>query len=262
VKESGVETLALSIAGFVRPSGGKVVIKGREVQSPRGFREAGGVYLTGGEPAGGGPGTSGVDLVPSPCARSLPLHDNLVIHAHRRFPHPVRLLARLGFLDRRGLGAYSQALLKDAGLRNGKALASTLSGGMLQRLLVTRELAEDAPFIMMSEPGWGLDASRRRALLAMFEREAGRGKAVLLFFSDLSDLLDVSDSVIVLHDGAVALDTACRENGTGADGLRALISGAMGGVRSGPHSSALGASGGVSGGRNGRGGKKCSPTSC
>lgn len=265
VKESGVETLALAVAGFVRPSGGKVVIKGREVQSPRGFREAGGVYLTGGEPSGASGGTSVWTVAPSPCGRTLPLHDNLVIHAHRRFPHPVRFLARLGFLDRRGLGEWTRALLKDAGLRNGKAPASALSGGTLQRLLVMRELAEDAPFVMMSEPGWSLDAQRRRVLLAMFEREAAKGKAVMLFFSDLNDLLDVSDSVIVLHDGAVALDIrgvrGSAGDGTGADGVKERISGAMGGVRSSApsrttalsaHQASLSASTETGGGRRAR----------
>jgi simple sugar transport system ATP-binding protein len=221
VRESGAETLMLTIAGFLPPSGGSVTANGRAIESgPLNFRKNGGVYL------GMGSGSAAA------WDKELSISDNLAIHAHRRFPHRRRALSRLGMLDVRALREWTLALMRTAGIAGSAGeRALTLSGGMLQRLLTARELAENAAFILMSEPGWGLDSSRRGALFRLLRDEADAGKLVLLFLSDLNDLLEVSDEVFVMCRGVISLNLKRRALADmDVSEVKRLVNGAMAGT--------------------------------
>jgi simple sugar transport system ATP-binding protein len=221
VRESGAETLMLTLAGFLRPSAGRVTAGGLTIEGgPLSFRKNGGVYL------GMGGGFTEV------WDKELSIGDNLVIHAHRRFPRRCRALSRLGMLDIRALREWTLSLMRGAGIAGPPgAKALTLSGGMLQRLLIARELSENAAFILMSEPGWGLDSSRRGALFRLLRDEADRGKLVLLFLSDLNDLLEVSDEIFVMCRGVISLNLSGKAlSGMDVSEAKRLVNGAMTGA--------------------------------
>jgi simple sugar transport system ATP-binding protein len=220
VRESGVETLLLAVAGFLRLSSGSVSIDGSAVKGIRRFRESGGVYL------GMGSGSAAA------WDRALSISDNLVIHAYRRFTRPVRALARAEWLDSRSLREWTISLARGAGVKYSPSVkAWALSGGMLQSLLAARELAENAAVILMSEPGWGLDTRRRRSLFSLLRSEADTGKTALLFLSDLNDLLEVSDEVFVMCGGSVSLHLR-QEELLNADvsAVKSRINGAIAGI--------------------------------
>ncbi|MDR2659769.1 MAG: ATP-binding cassette domain-containing protein [Spirochaetaceae bacterium] len=202
VRESGTETLMLALSGFLKLEAGRVFINGcpvfgGDLNSVLCFRGSGGVYL-------------GMDGGQTACDKRLSIYENLIIHAHRRFPHP--LFGKIGILDGRRLREWAFSLTQKAGIAGQlSAKAGGLSGGMLQRLLETRELAENAKLILMSEPGWGLDVRRRRALYGLLRKEAEAGKAVLLFLSDLNDLLEVSGEIFVMSGGSIALRLTSKD---------------------------------------------------
>jgi simple sugar transport system ATP-binding protein len=86
-----------------------------------------------------------------------------------------------------------------------------LSGGNQQRLVLARELGDDPPAVVAENPTRGLDVAAttttHQSLLAM--RDAGA--AVVLYSSDLDEVLELADRVIVMHAGAahtVAADRA------------------------------------------------------
>jgi simple sugar transport system ATP-binding protein len=196
VRESGTETLMLALAGFLRPAAGRILTGNAVMEAGTlGFRRNGGAYLG----MDGGRSIAAWD-------NELSIRDNLVIHAHRRFPQPSRPLAGIGLLDGRRLREWTRRLMRQADIAGPPGVkAASLSGGMLQRLLVARELAENARVIIMSEPGWGLDGRRRKALFALLRDAADAGKAVLLFLSDLNDLLELSDEIFAMCRGKIVL---------------------------------------------------------
>ncbi|MDR1257355.1 MAG: ATP-binding cassette domain-containing protein [Spirochaetaceae bacterium] len=220
VRESGVERLMLAIAGCLRPASGSVMIDGRPLDgSVSCFRQNGGACL------GMGGAVASWDGETS-------LADNLAIHAHRRFPHPRPALKRTGWLDFRSLREWVSTLLRGAGINfSPRVKIRSLSGGMLQNLLTRRELAENASVILMSEPGWGLDTRRRRALFGLLRSEADNGKTALLFLSDLSDLLEVTDEVFVMCGGGISLHLTrdALKNGD-VSAVKSLINGAITGT--------------------------------
>ncbi len=81
--------------------------------------------------------------------------------------------------------------------------AESLSGGNVQRLILSRELAPGLQVLVAAQPTRGLDFSAtsfvRRSLRGL--RDAGAG--VLLVSSDLDELFELSDRVLVIYGGRI-----------------------------------------------------------
>ena len=88
---------------------------------------------------------------------------------------------------------------------------TSFSGGMLQRVLLAREFAENASLIVLAEPGSGLDKSKRSVLEDELKALAGTGTAVLLFSTDMEELVSVADEIMELKNGELTAVTG-REN--------------------------------------------------
>ena len=79
---------------------------------------------------------------------------------------------------------YARRLIERAGITIGTdEKASALSGGMLQRLIIERETAENRKLLILSEPERGLDSRAVQALSERLRSFAESGTAVLLFIS-------------------------------------------------------------------------------
>ena len=81
--------------------------------------------------------------------------------------------------------------------------ADSLSGGNVQRLILSRELAPGLEVLVAAQPTRGLDFAAtsfvRRSLRGL--RDAGAG--VLLVSSDLDELFELSDRLLVMYGGQV-----------------------------------------------------------
>ncbi|MDR2073078.1 MAG: ATP-binding cassette domain-containing protein, partial [Spirochaetaceae bacterium] len=182
VRDSGLETLELAITGFL-PSSGLIFLNGRDLSrgSARLFRKAGGAYL--------GTRNEGTNLS---------IRDLLIVHAHRRFQNR-------GFLDLKRLDAWVKSIMSTAKVPvREKAPAAAFSGGQLQRLLLTREMAENSCLLVLSEPGRGLDRRYQKRLSILLREKAASGTAVLIFSTDVEELLFLADSIAVLRNGTIA----------------------------------------------------------
>ncbi|MEY8339196.1 ABC transporter ATP-binding protein [Lachnospiraceae bacterium 62-35] len=79
-----------------------------------------------------------------------------------------------------------------------------LSGGNIQKVVVAREFSSNPALIVANQPTRGIDVGAsefiRKKLVALREE----GAAVLLISADLNEVLEVSDSIIVMHSGEIA----------------------------------------------------------
>jgi simple sugar transport system ATP-binding protein len=131
------------------------------------------------------------------------LAENLVLGFQR---DPA--LGRGPMLSRRRLAHHALPLLADYDVRPPEpgARARQLSGGNQQKLIAARELSRGAPVVVAAHPTRGVDlgalALIHRRLLA--ERDAGR--AVLLVSSELSEILALSDRVLVMYEGRLVYE--------------------------------------------------------
>lgn len=91
--------------------------------------------------------------------------------------------------------------------------ARTLSGGNQQKFVLGRELgAGDAPpALVVENPSRGLDFKATQAVQQALRDARDRGTAVVLYSSDLDEVLLLADRVYVVHDGRVTEMIADRD---------------------------------------------------
>ena len=83
----------------------------------------------------------------------------------------------------------------------------TLSGGNVQRAVLARELTEDVAVLIVSNPVFGLDFASVALIHRRLLEARNRGAAVLLLSEDLDELLELSDRILVIHDGEINHET-------------------------------------------------------
>ena len=85
-----------------------------------------------------------------------------------------------------------------------QAIAQTLSGGNLQRVVIAREVGRRPRLLIAYYPARGLDLSNAEAARALLVRCATNGMGILLISEDLDELFTLSDRLLVLHQGQLA----------------------------------------------------------
>jgi general nucleoside transport system ATP-binding protein len=84
--------------------------------------------------------------------------------------------------------------------------ARSLSGGNAQKVILSREIDEAARLIILAQPTRGLDIGATAFVWHAMREARKRGLGLILISSDLDELFDISDRVIVLQGGGVAGD--------------------------------------------------------
>lgn len=87
----------------------------------------------------------------------------------------------------------------------------SLSGGNQQKVVVGRWLRKQPTVMILNEPFQGVDVGARFDLAERTREVAGRGSAVLVMSTDLEEIMQVSDRVIVLADGNLRHDAYLSE---------------------------------------------------
>ncbi|MFC5529434.1 sugar ABC transporter ATP-binding protein [Cohnella yongneupensis] len=78
-----------------------------------------------------------------------------------------------------------------------------LSGGNQQKIVFAKWLANSPDIILLDEPTIGIDIRAKTEIIDMIRALAEEGKSILLVSSEMTELLAVSDRVLVFHDGKV-----------------------------------------------------------
>ena len=81
--------------------------------------------------------------------------------------------------------------------------AGTLSGGNAQKVILAREVDRDARLIIAAQPTRGLDIGATAFVWQSLRAARDRGAAILLISSDLDELFDISDRVVVMLSGHI-----------------------------------------------------------
>jgi ABC-type uncharacterized transport system ATPase subunit len=93
--------------------------------------------------------------------------------------------------------------------------AQYLSGGNLQKLIVARELAQNTPFLIAAEPTRGVDVGAMEIIHGELLKKREERGAILLVSSELTEILKLSDRILVMFEGRIvgelAADTATEE---------------------------------------------------
>jgi ABC-type uncharacterized transport system ATPase subunit len=78
--------------------------------------------------------------------------------------------------------------------------ASELSGGNIQRMVLSRALLRNPRVLLVSYPSRGLDIGTTKAVQQILSALADQGSTILLISEDLTELFELSDRLVVLAD--------------------------------------------------------------
>jgi simple sugar transport system ATP-binding protein len=198
VEGNGQQELNEVLCGLRRPSAGTVSLAGRDVTgwTPNALHVAGVSTIT--EDRGRW------DLI-----GQLSLAQNLAL---------ARIasgdLTRFGFIRQRTMRRDAEALLREYDVRPAEPnrVGGALSGGNQQKLVLARELSREPRLLVASQPTRGLDIDATSFVHRRLLELRDTGCAVVLTSLDLDELRSLSDRIVVLYRGRVALSGS-------ADGL-------------------------------------------
>jgi ABC-type uncharacterized transport system ATPase subunit len=112
---------------------------------------------------------------------------------------------RNGLLDLKAIKTNAEKLIERFSIRVGGpgAAVGTLSGGNMQKVVVARELAEQPKLLLVNQPTRGVDLGATQFIWKSLTEARDAGAAVLLSSADLSELLALSDRLVVFYRGKV-----------------------------------------------------------
>jgi putative spermidine/putrescine transport system ATP-binding protein len=178
---AGKTTLLRLLAGFIEPSGGQVVERGRPVNRP-GWTEA--------------PRRRGIGMV----FQGLALWPHMTVEEQVRFS----LAGEGRRLSRRERRRRAGRVLDEAGIaRLGTRYPAALSGGERQRVAWARAVAAEPRLLLLDEPLTSLDPRLRAELLESVTRYgAVAGRTIVLVTHDLEAARKVGRRLLELAAGA------------------------------------------------------------
>jgi ABC-type uncharacterized transport system ATPase subunit len=188
VEGNGQSELAAILGGMADPTSGRFASAGRD--------------LTGQQPSE--ITAAGVGVVPEDrhlvgCILGMSVAENLYLNRLKPF-------CRFGMLDRAALRAAARRRM---GLFDVKGAGpdvslSNLSGGNQQKVVLARELGlPNLGLLVAAQPTRGLDVGAVEAIYLHIKKAADAGAGVLLISSELDELLNVADRIVVMYRGRI-----------------------------------------------------------
>lgn len=179
---SGKSTLLRTFAGLMKPSGGSILLDGKDLNglSPRDVARKVGVLLQG------------------PIAPEGLTVGDLVRQG--RYPHRS-LFSRWSAQDQE---ACDEALMLTGTTDLSDRALDSLSGGQRQRAWIAMTLAQQGEAILLDEPTTYLDLEHQVELMNLITTLVSRhGKTVVAVLHDINQAARYAQHIVILHDGRV-----------------------------------------------------------
>lgn len=211
----GQDELALAVAGRSLPESGRVLLGTFDItHATQRARSALGLgFLTADRRRG--------------WIEGLSLAENLALDAYFQQP-----FVRGGFLRKAALNAHAKALAADLDLPlegSAEPAGAGLSDAACKKAMLARAMDTGPTLLVVVEPGQGLEPEAAQALYDRLKAWRDAGHAVLLASSDAAEILELSDRILILREGAAVAELDARHataeelalyrSGAGREGL-------------------------------------------
>ncbi|MFV1943416.1 ABC transporter ATP-binding protein [Pseudomonas luteola] len=193
ISGNGQRELTEALLGQRKASGGEVRVNGNPYRASRREMQHMHVYSLPEEP------------LRNACIANMSVAENLALRNFDQAP-----LCRQGWrIDRRAIRTQAKTLIERFQVRpaDPERPIGTLSGGNVQRAVLARELTEGVSVLIVSNPVFGLDFASAALIHRRIVEARNAGAAVLLLSEDLDELLELSDRILVMHDGHIGFET-------------------------------------------------------
>ena len=202
----GQRELFEALFGVVHPDRGSLRRKGRPITliSPVGALHA------------------GISLVPED-RKSEGLFLHLSGKANASLPIFDRL-AKFGWINRRAEAAAADAIFAQLNVPP-RALyrpASSFSGGNQQKIVLAKSLLSESEVLLLFDPTRGVDIATKHEIYLLVRDLAAAGKTILLYSTEVSEIVNLCDRALVLYRGRIAAELS-REQLTEENILTAAL---------------------------------------
>ncbi len=135
-------------------------------------------------------------------AKNLPIFQNLVLNTINKKEYFY-----FNFIfNYKKAKKKANEIVKDFDIRGAESvnkLAIQLSGGNLQKIVVGREMSANPKFLVLAEPTKGLDVNAINNIYNRIVEYKDKKNGVLLYSSEIKELVDVCDKVYVMSEGTI-----------------------------------------------------------
>jgi len=179
-----------AIFGADKLDAGSIVLDGESVKSadPRGMKRRGLGYTP--------ENRKEVGLV-----QSLSVHDNLCLaNLDRIAQHGVVTRAREAPFVARQIGGLGIKV------PNAMLPVASLSGGNQQKIVIGNWLNTQPKVMFFDEPSRGIDVQAKQQVFDIMWRETARGLSAIFVSSELEELLEVADRILVMRHGRIVTE--------------------------------------------------------
>ena len=126
------------------------------------------------------------------------IEENLILVSYKAGDY-----SKKGLLNWKWIGHHSEEICGDYSVKtpNSKEKAINLSGGNQQKMVVGRELERSPKLLIAVHPSRGLDIGATKYIQKQIVRQRDNGAAVLLVSTELEELMELSDRILVMYEG-------------------------------------------------------------
>jgi ribose transport system ATP-binding protein len=118
----------------------------------------------------------------------------------------VEQISKFGFLDLNRQNAAGERFIARLRIKaqSAKQLAGRLSGGNQQKVVIAKWLFRHARVFLFDEPTRGIDVGAKVEVFDLMSELARQGAAILMVSSELPELLQVADRILVMRQGMIS----------------------------------------------------------
>jgi len=115
---------------------------------------------------------------------------------------------RNGFIQKGKMDDVAFQVMSDLKLRplDIEKPIGLLSGGNQQKVIIGRWIAADTEVFLFDEPTRGIDIGAKSEIYNLIERLAKEGKAIVVVSSEMQEIMRISDRVLVMREGKIAVE--------------------------------------------------------
>ena len=126
--------------------------------------------------------------------------ENIALQTYYKEPN-----SKNGILNYNIINAKAGELMNEFDVRGaGELIAGgDLSGGNQQKAVIAREIDRNPDLLIVSQPTRGLDVGAIEYIRKRIIAERDKGKAIIVVSFELDEILDMSDQIAVIYDGAI-----------------------------------------------------------
>ncbi len=190
VQGNGQTELVEAIAGLRTIDSGQMTISGESIihASPRHVADLGVAHIP-------------EDRMRDGLIGGMTVAENYILNSYHRQPYSSN-----GMLHAKAVDEAAEQGVKDFDIRTPSidTLASSLSGGNQQKVVVAREFSRPLKLVIAAQPTRGLDVGSIEYIHSRIVEQRDAGVAILILSTELDEVLAVGDRVAVMFGGRIA----------------------------------------------------------